>query len=323
VVVIADHGGVDKASKLQEVIEKLTPWFCMTQNVNLNSLRVFAAAARHGNFQRAAEVLNISHGAVSQRMKQLELDLGVVLFERKARGVSLTNNGERYRDAVEKALSTLAIAGADLQRAGDQVTLHLGPSFASRWFIPRLKAFTTRFADLTLTTEVHQTLIKRQLGRNEIAIWPGKVADKVPGHHVRQLSDVQLVAVCSPNLFRPDWPVDIETLLTFPLLQDGHRRWERLIESSGHRAKHSLLNFGRAALALDAAVKGHGVAIAPTYMVDEDIVAGRLIELWRSPDISGEYLFMSWSEHETASRPLQQTVDWVLSEFGLDAEFIG
>lgn len=293
----------------------------MTQNVNLNSLRVFAAAARTENFQRAAEVLNISHGAVSQRIKQLELDLGVVLFERKARGVGLTKNGEGYRDAVEKALSVLATAEANLQRAGDQVTLHLGPSFASRWFVPRLKAFTTRFPDLTLTNEVHQKLIKRRLGRNEVAIWPGKMADRVPGHHVRRLADVQLVAVCSPNLLRPDWPMDIETLLTFPLLQDGHRRWERLIESSGHRAKHSLLNFGRAALALDAAVKGHGVAIAPAYMIDEDVSDGRLVELWRNPDVSGEYLFMSWSQHETASRPLQQTVDWILSEFELDAEF--
>ncbi|MCC5966816.1 MAG: LysR family transcriptional regulator [Natronohydrobacter sp.] len=295
----------------------------MTQNVNLNSLRVFAAAARHGNFQRAAEVLNLSHGAVSQRIKQLELDLGVVLFERKARGVSLTNNGERYRDAVEKALSLLATAGADLERAGDQVTLHLGPSFASRWFIPRLKDFTTRYPDVTLTTEVHQNLIKRRLGRNEIAIWPGKMADRVAGQHVRQLADVQLVAVCSPYLLRPHCPMDIEALLTLPLLQDGHRRWERLIEGSGHRAKPSLLNFGRAALALDAAVKGHGVAIAPTYMIDEDLVAGRLVELWRSPDIADEFLFMSWSEHENGSRQMQQTVDWILSEFDLDAEFRG
>ncbi|MCC5970788.1 MAG: LysR family transcriptional regulator [Pararhodobacter sp.] len=288
----------------------------MTQNVNLNSLRVFASAAQHGNFQRAAEVLNLSHGAVSQRIKQLELDLGVVLFERKARGVSLTNNGEKYRNAVEKALSVLATAGADLQRASDQVTLHLGPSFASRWFIPRLKAFNTRFAHLNLTTEVHQNLITRNLGRNEIAIWPGKLADRVPGHHVRRLAELQLVAVCSPQLLGPDWPTDIETLLTFPLLQDGHRRWERLIEGAGHRGRHSLLNFARSALALDAAVKGHGVAIAPTYMIDEDLVAGRLVELWRSPDVSDEYLFMSWSEHEHASKPLKQTVDWVLSEFG-------
>ena len=56
----------------------------MTRSVNLNAVRVFAIAARHSNFQRAADVLSISHGAVSQRMKQLELDRGVALFERKA-----------------------------------------------------------------------------------------------------------------------------------------------------------------------------------------------------------------------------------------------
>lgn len=292
----------------------------MPQNVNLNSLRVFAIAARCGNFQRAAETLNISHGAVSQRMKQLELDLGVVLFERKARGVSLTKNGEKYRDSVEKALSILATAGADLQRASEQVTLHLGPSFASKWFLPRLKELAARFPEITLTTEVHQSLIKRKLGRNEIAIWPGKPDDHVPGHHMRRLADVRLVAVCSPHLHRPRNPVEIETLLGLPLLQDGRLRWERLIAGSGHRAAHSLLNFGRAALALDAAVKGHGVAIAPDYMIEDDLVAGRLVELWRSPDVSDEHLFMTWSKHERSSKPVQQTIDWILSEFGLDPD---
>lgn len=291
----------------------------MVQNVNLNALRVFAIAARCGNFQRAAEVLNISHGAVSQRIKQLELDLGVMLFERKARGVGLTPNGERYRDAVEKALSILATAGADLERAGGQVTLHLGASFASRWLMPRMRSFAVRFPDIAVTTEVHEELLQRNLGRNEIAIWPARMIDRASGHRVRRLAELQFVAVCSPHLLRPDRPLDIETLLSLPLLQDSHRRWERLIETAGHGARHSLLNFDRAALALDAAINGHGVTIAPTYMIEEDLAAGRLVEIWRSPDASGEYLFMSWAEQHGASRPVTQTVNWILSEFGLEA----
>ena len=71
----------------------------MAPHVNLNALRIFAEAARLENFQRAAEVLNLSHGAVSQRIRQLEQDLGVVLFERQARGVRLTPHGARYRRA--------------------------------------------------------------------------------------------------------------------------------------------------------------------------------------------------------------------------------
>ncbi|MEM7613819.1 MAG: LysR family transcriptional regulator, partial [Pseudomonadota bacterium] len=61
--------------------------------INLNALRVFAVAASHGNLQRAAEELNLTRGAVSQRIKQLEIDLGVVLLIRGARGIAPTPEG--------------------------------------------------------------------------------------------------------------------------------------------------------------------------------------------------------------------------------------
>lgn len=291
----------------------------MRHNVNLNALRVFAIAARHSNFLRAAEELNISHGAVSQRIKQLELDLGITLFERKARGVSLTANGERYREAVEEALSILATAAADLDRVGAPVILHLGASFASRWLMPRMKRFAGQFPSVSVTTETHDELLQRNLGRNEIAIWPAKTINKAPGDQVTRLAELQFVAVCSPHLLRPDWPLDLKTVLSLPLLQDSNRRWERLIDSAGHSARHSLLNFDRSALALEAAINGHGVAIAPTYMIGDDLAADRLVEIWRNPDASGEYLFISWAAQGTARNPVIQTVNWILSEFGLEA----
>lgn len=291
----------------------------MVHNVNLNALRVFAIAARYGNFLRAAEALNISHGDVSQRIKQLELDLGVALFERKARGVSLTPNGERYREAVEEALSILATAAADVERAGAPVILHLGASFASRWLMPRMKCFAANFPSVSVTTETHDELLQRNLARNEIAIWPAKTVNKTPGDQVMRLTELQFVAVCSPNLLRPDWPLDLETVLSLPLLQDSNRRWERLIASVGHCTRNSLLNFDRSALALEAAINGHGVAIAPTYLIADDLAAERLVEIWRNPDASGEYLFMSWMAQRMARNPVMQTVNWVLSEFGLEA----
>lgn len=291
----------------------------MVHNINLNALRVFAIAARYGNFLRAAEALNISHGAVSQRIKQLESDLGTILFERKARGVSLTPNGVRYRQAVEEALSILATATADLERTDAPVILHLGASFASKWLMPRMKRFATKFPSVSVTTETHEELLQRKLARNEIAIWPAKAVSRSPGDQVMRLAELEFVAVCSPSLLRPDWPLDLATVLSMPLLQDSHRRWERLSETVGHSGKNSLLNFDRSALALEAAINGHGVAIAPTYLTADDLAAGRLVEIWRNPDASGEYLFMSWQAQNTAHHPVMQTVNWILSEFDLAA----
>lgn len=317
---IAEPGGIDKAAKLYEPIEKLTAWCALSRSVNLNAVRVFAVVARYSSFQRAAETLSLSHGAVSQRIKQLEGELGVALFERQARGVSLTPNGEKYRDAVNEALSILETASADLERDRSEVVLHLGPSFASRWLMPRLARFTAQFPDIVITTEVHEDLHRRTLGQNEIAIWPDRTPQHAPGRNVERLAELQLVAVCSPRLQRADGPLDFEAILTLPLLQDAHRRWERLMASLGRQPRNGLLNFDRSALALDAAANGHGVAIAPIYMVADDIEAGRLEEIWRDPEGSGQYLFVSWAEQSRADGPASRTVKWLLAEFGLSFE---
>lgn len=290
-------------------------------NLNLNALRVFSVAARLGNFQRAAEVLHISHGAVSQRIKQLEADLGVVLFDRKPRGVELTAKGKSYYGAVEEALRTLTAATSEVKQSSRQIRVHIGASSASKWLMPRMRAFSARFPDISLETEIHYTMLERNLGRNEIALWPGTAPVNTAAHHVECLCELRLVAVCSPDFLRPDRPVDTETLLSFPLLQDAHRRWEDLIESSqrtGNGGQHSILNFGSSALALDAAIQGHGVAIAPTFLIEADVRAKRLVEIWRSPDTSGEYVFLSWPKHHAHEKPLKQAVAWIISEFGID-----
>ncbi len=285
------------------------------KQVNLNALRMFAAVARHRNIQRAADELNLSRGAVSQRIKQLEIDLGVVLFERHARGLALTREGERCRVAVDDALATLATAFMDIRDAGDGITLHLGSSTASKWLMPRMGGFAARFPKISLRTEVHDRVLSRSLGRNEIAIWPGKAPDPNPVHRSTVLTDIRLVAVCSPDFLRPDWPMGLETVLTLPLLQDAHRRWERLIEQTGYCARHRLLNFDRSALALDAAINGHGVAIAPTYMVDSDVREKRLMEIWVSPEPTHEQLFVSWSQEHVRQQDVRRIVDWIVSEF--------
>lgn len=283
--------------------------------LNLNALRVFAVAASHGNLQRAADELNLSRGAVSQRIKQLEIDLGVVLLKRGARGVSLTAEGERCHAGVTDALAVLETALVGIGEENDRITLHLGSSTATKWLMPRMDAFATAFPKVSLKTEVHEQRLSRSLGRNEIAMWPGRAPDPNPAHRSRRLTDIRLVAVCSPDFLRPDWPIGLETLLTLPLLQDAHRRWEKLIEATGYGNAHKLLNFDRSALALDAAIGGHGIAIAPTYMIDSDLSSKRLAEIWVDPEPSDDRLYISWSKDHVGQQRISLIVDWIASEF--------
>lgn len=285
------------------------------KNVNLNALRVFSVVASHGNLQQAAQELNLSRGAVSQRIKQLEIELGVVLLVRGARGVSLTAEGERCHVAMQQALATLETALVSIGEGGDRVTLHLGSSTATKWLMPRMGAFAAKFPNVSLTTQVHEQVLARSLGRSEIAIWPGKANDTNAAHGSRRLTAIRLIAVCSPDFLRPDWPMGLETLLTLPLLQDAHRRWEKLIQETGHGDTNKLLNFDRSALALDAAISGHGVAIAPTYMVEKDIREQKLVEIWVNPAPSDDGLYISWSKDHLGQTRIRRIVDWIASEF--------
>lgn len=109
--------------------------------------------------------------------------------------------------------------------------------------------------------------------------------------------------------------------MTLPLLQDSHRRWETLIEATGHCARHKLLNFDRSALALDAAIEGHGVAIAPSYMVEGDVNRKRLVEVWVSTEELTEQLFVSWSHEHVRQPDVRRIVDWIASEFVTERTF--
>ena len=70
---------------------------------NLNALKMFDAAARHLNFRLAAEELNLTQGAVAQQVRRLESDLGFQLFHRKARGLALTELGQKYHQPIHRA----------------------------------------------------------------------------------------------------------------------------------------------------------------------------------------------------------------------------
>jgi len=289
------------------------------QHVNLNALRVFVTVAEHGSFQRAGEALNLSHGAVSQRIKQLEHELGRVLLVRGPRGVSLTPAGDRIHSALCEALSILETALTDVVRDEARITLHIGASFATKWLMPRMAAFKESFPAISLATETHTQPMARALGQGEIAVVPVARYAPVAGQQMRHLIELKLAAVCHPDMERPSTPITLEALLRLPQLQDAHKRWDQLNADHAHLTSSTPMNFERSALALDAAMNGHGVAIAPAHMTEMDLRAGRLVQIWAPPRASGEHLYLAWSNDASPGRHVRRVINWMLEEFGQDA----
>lgn len=287
------------------------------KHLNLNSLRMLVAAARHGSFRHAASELNLSQGAVSQRIKQLEDAVGVQLFKREPRGVSLTSAGQSFVETVETSIAKIEAAASQLAHTNGEVSFHTSPSIARRWLTPRLSRFSEMFPDIKLTIEARAEVLQRPLTGTEIAIRHGKAAHPPHGQQMRRLAEVMLVAVASPALAGIKPQQDLSKLAAYPLIHDTHSRWDRLIGSGRKTIGPNNLRFNSTSLAIDAAINAQGIAIAPRLFVQDEISDGRLMEVWQHPDPSGEYIYLVWAESHHVSHSTRNVVDWAHAQFDL------
>lgn len=118
----------------------------------ITALRCFEAAARLESFSRAADMLHLTHGAVSRAVRLIEDDLGSALFERRSRRVFLTDSGRRLAMAVREGFGQIGKAAQEIreQNATGAITLSCEPTLLMRWLIPRLPAFHAAHPDIAL-----------------------------------------------------------------------------------------------------------------------------------------------------------------------------
>ena len=118
------------------------------------ALPVLEAAVRHNSFTKAAREFGLTQSALSRRIQGLERDLGVVLFARKGRSITLTDDGARLADAARASLELIESAqhrsNADLSGT---LTVGVLPSLASCWLIPHLSQFCSKYPDLQVRVE--------------------------------------------------------------------------------------------------------------------------------------------------------------------------
>ena len=273
----------------------------MSRNPNLNALRLFDASARLGSFRAAADEVHLTQGAVAQQIRALEQDLGQLLFTREARGVSLTEAGAGYWAEVARALAIIDAAGAALAPRG-ALTLSVPPSLASKWLVPALPGFAEAHPDIELHIAASEVLAPLGPGGADLAIRQGKRPDW-RGLVVHKLAEMEMLAVARPGLGAPGGLAEIARL---PLIEDSHAHWARLLGEAGLDLPARPLRFNQTALAMEAAVAGQGVALAPRLLCGRDLAEGRLEALWSCPG-AGAY----WLVH-AEGRDVAPVVEWLL-----------
>ena len=247
----------------------------------LNSLKVFEAVSRHLNFRLAAEELAVTHGAVSQQTKVLETYLDVRLFNRLPRGLSLTDAGIRYIQPIREALNQIQAASKNLQPKKKFVSLSLTPSFATKWFMPRLGLFKESYPDHDVKILATETLTDFSADGVDVAVR----LSRPPFSSALQselLLKNEFIAVCSPVYKNKNLPdVSFETLSKQTFLFDTHDHWtqylNQLLPNQVIKFEKAA-SFNQTALAIDAAIADQGIALVSKILVLEELKTARLCQ---------------------------------------------
>ena len=283
----------------------------------LSGLIEFECAARWGSIRLAAAELHKTPSAVSQQIKQLESTLGFALFERHARHISITDQGRELATTVTKLLTELGRQVTALRQDDPAALLRISTthSFAMKWPVPRLHRFTALHPAIDIRVEASDQVVDLAEGRCDVAL---RYVAALPDDDSLVYRE-RLVAVVSPTLLPADAapPPKLATLLRQPLLFEGSPEpWLRVLEASGVHSRR--LDFSRSyshgGLLVQAAVAGHGVALAPYSLACEDLQQGRLVLCDSAPLPNGYGYRVVVAAGRAPSAKVQAFASWMHDE---------
>ncbi len=282
----------------------------------LAAIRAFEAAARHGSFTRAAAELGMTQAAVSYQIKVLEDRVGMPLFSRRARGVTLTPDGAQLAERAGEALEILRQAFAEARQHTDEtLVISVLATFASQVLAPRLGSFQIEHPEVTTRVEVDHRMANLLAGEAGVAIraghgrWPGLRADFLTRAEYTPLISPAFVA----RFGTPRTPAD---LLHLPLIDADDSGWTDWFADAGlrppepGRGGHSLL--GTQLLTVQAVKAGQGVGLLSPFYFREMLARGELIQpfdLVSADDIS---VWLVYPERRRNAPSVRAFRDWLL-----------
>lgn len=257
----------------------------------LNALRAFEVAARHKSLAKAAEELSVTSAAVHHQVKSLELLLGVTLFARAGNNLMLTQAAVAALPTLESAFDLLSLATEKIRQhsSGGVLSLAVCPSFAQRWLVPRINRFRESFAGIELRIATTTEIPDLSNTEFDIAIGYGpEERFRASGVAAERLMGDEVFPVCTPEYRRRHQIKSERDLASALLLHDDRALeeqgidWHSWLAAAGAeaRSERESIRFDSAALTVEAALAGQGVALARLSLVEDDLAQGRLIRLF-------------------------------------------
>jgi LysR family glycine cleavage system transcriptional activator len=286
---------------------------------SIPELIAFEAAARHESFSAAAEELCLTQGAVSKQIRNMELTLGISLFDRRRKRLMLTRQARSILPSVIDILSKIADTTYKILSSGGSastVNLYMFSTFSSRWMVPRLPSLLEKHPELTLTVSTVFESFSFDETDCDIAIHYGQPV--WPNGTLHYLFNETLVPVCSPA-YRD--ALGIRDTRDFPrarLIQLNTRPalWEYWFSSLGIEMETPFTGnvFDQFNATIEAAISGLGIALVPSIFVERELCDDVLC-LAAKEQISGQGAYYIVTPAEKTQDPaIAAVVNWFLEE---------
>lgn len=251
---------------------------------SLKAIRVFEEVAHFNNVARAAEELNITPSAASHQLAKLEKQLGCILFNRSAKGVTLTLAGEHYLNEISPLMLGLAQATADIsdEKARSALRIHCAPSFGLLWLLPRVHKFREKYPEFQLTLSCSYENLSFSRDNIDIAVRHGFPDWK--SFEIKTIRHEKMSVLAAPA-YLAKYPVNKPEelkqhaliLSESPLLQ-----WPQWFAAQQlpQPDKDWLFRFDRSYMSLEAAMLGHGIIFESELLAEEYLRSGKLVNVF-------------------------------------------
>ncbi|MEM8794365.1 MAG: LysR family transcriptional regulator [Pseudomonadota bacterium] len=287
-----------------------------------DKLRIFHAAAEAGSFTHAGEKLNLSQSAVSRHVSTLEYDLGVSLFNRHARGLVLTEQGEDLYRTAHDVLMKLEAAKARLtdsqeRPSGDlRVTTTVG--LGSTWLTSRVNRFIDLFPDINLKLLLTDTELDLTMREADVAIrlHPPTNPDLIQ----RKLFTVHFHMYASSGYLKQFGPLrgatdlDNHRVIAFGRPHPDHLKqlnWILQVGKEGREERQPTLIVNNVYAMKNAVQRNVGIALLPDYVVDTE---SGLVQLPSDTAVPSFDTYFVYTEDMRSSARVQAFRDFLVSE---------
>jgi len=288
---------------------------------SLNVLKTFDAAARLKSFKKASEELNVTPTAVSHQIKALEEGLGVSLFERRVRAVTLTRDGELLLNTTVNIFRQLNHSINEIISGKEGLTISTTSSFASMWLVPNLEKFHKANPGIEVSIQTGEKKIDVMGDPHiDLAIRYGKYDPADPNASILVTEKFGMYATQTylDKLTNPDDAKLLETEWVNKSLPSI--TWETLIKQYGHeenQPKYIVRRFDQEHHVIQAALAGQGIALVSSLLVGNAVKEEWLVP-FVSENLQGEVEGLTYylvvPPHNQRKENVVAFTEWLLAE---------